>query len=120
MSVFPSDLIATVTIVLPSTYSHSHFPQGVELVFQSDYTTQYGTNFTGDIAYFWNFGDGEAGGPLPTETHTYDQAGGYTITLTAYGLVNVVSVSVNVTVYEGKGYVQMKASLDLNRNFGLT
>ncbi len=102
VSLFPSDPIATVTIVLPNKYEDGHFPQGVELVFQSNYTTQYGTNFTGDITYAWIFGEGGIGSS-PTVTHTYRNADNYTITLLARNAVNVGTVSdaVVVTVIGG-------------------
>ena len=51
---------------------------------------------TDATTYAWNFGDGHVDtGPIPGP-HTYEQAGGYTITLT----VTNVSGSDSATVYK--------------------
>ena len=90
-------------IVLPAISQHGSVPAGVQLIFQSNYTTEFGTDHTGDVMYTWNFGDTKnQNKPLTASaTHIFVEEGEYTVELTIHSPVNNKSSNERVIVYQG-------------------
>ena len=90
-------------IVLPAISQHGSVPAGVQLIFQSNYTTEFGTDHTGNLVYVWDFGDpNDRTEPLTASaTHIFVEEGQYTVELTIHSPVNSESFRDEVLVYQG-------------------
>ena len=81
----PTDRITNVDIVYPIQYSQVNHsvPTDIYLVFTSSIVTQFNTNYTGDVLYTWDFGDGTGPVSIPstTVTHSYNESGLFSLTL---------------------------------------
>jgi gliding motility-associated-like protein len=64
---------------------------------QAPLTVNFANTSTGAVSYVWNFGDGVTS-TLPNPTHTYNNAGAYTVRLTSTG-INGCSHSLTRTAY---------------------
>lgn len=70
-----------------------------ELTYSVNVTSQYGTNYTGPVTYFWNFQDGTTS-TEPIVSHTYHQPNRYVISYTASNPVGSKTNTTTVTIEE--------------------
>ena len=99
LSTLPTTDPITNVLILP-TQSHI-FLVSREMFFQSNITTQYGTDHTGTVVYNWDFGDLTSHVSTASATHTYTTTGTFTITLSVFNTVSSAKALRNITVYEG-------------------
>jgi PKD repeat protein len=94
-SITVNDAVPTASITAPSGIE-----PGVAVTFTGSATSPSTTDTTAGFTYSWNFGDGSSAVSGANPSHTFANAGSYTVTLTAadvYGTKGSTSVSVVVS-----------------------
>ena len=99
----PSDYITSYNVTLPVQLRNGQVPTGITLVFQAHYFTQYDSNLTSSITYFWQFDDQTT---LTTDdstvTFAYPRPGNYTFRLLLVGVsVRAPDFSEDIMVFLG-------------------
>ena len=98
-----------VEIILPA--GDGYVPIGVEVIFMTNLTTEFGTDFLGTfLTYSWQFDGDSSTSTGASATHTYHHAGEFQVILHVNNVVSNGHDQTTVTVEEGGSTLTLSPS----------